>query len=134
MKTLTLNFDGGNAKGIATWAVIAKCNNEVVAKLTGLVDTTLPQTNNVAEWASLVEALKYATSFCNDYDEIKIFGDSQLIVRQFNGEYAVTKAHLKSFFEEARKIHWLLKPKNVSVSWIPREENGEADELGRILR
>ena len=132
MKKLTINFDGGNAKGVGTWAVIARCESTVVAKLTGLLDDSLPQTNNTCEWTALYMSAVLAFTLNNYYDRFEFKGDSELVVKQIGGEYAVTKNHLKPLY--TKTLRTLLQLKEYSVSWIPREENSEADELGRILR
>ena len=130
---LELYFDGGNEKGIATWAVLAKSDGKVIAKLTGLVDPSLPQTNNVAEWNSLYMAAVYAYVVAHFYDEIKISGDSELVVKQINQEYVVGKEHLKQFYAKTLRTLSMMG-KNYEVIWIPREQNTEVDALGRTIR
>lgn len=126
-------FDGGNEKGIATWSVLAMLDNKVIAELTGLVHPSLPQTNNVAEWSALQMAVIYAYINRSLYDSFTISGDSELVVKQLNGEYAVGKPHLKGFYFTTKKtLDSIGKP--VKIQWIPREQNQLADELGRRLR
>lgn len=130
---LEIYFDGGNEKEIAVWAVVAKVEQTVTAKLTGLCDYRLPQTNNIAEWSALYMALVYAYTERANYDEIVIMGDSELVVRQINGDYAVGAPHLKPFYEKAKKtLDKMEKP--CTIRWLPREENNLADSLGRTLR
>lgn len=84
------------------------------------------QTNNQAEYLALRLALREA------YDrfpgaEIQCFMDSELVVRQMQGEYKVKKPHLKPLFEEVRRIADQFK--SFTISHIPREENYLADYL-----
>jgi len=135
MKRLNIYFDGGNAKGIATWAVLVKDNEKVIAKLTGLVDARLPQTNNVAEWTALYMAVVYASAQAQNVYQFVIHGDSELVIKQINGEYAVSHPNLQSIFQRTQDILLGLNiTHNISFKWIPREENSEVDALGRILR
>jgi len=133
MLPLTLYFDGGNEKQKATWAVVAKTGNIVVAKLAGLVPDHLPQTNNMAEWSALHMAVIFAYANRDSYMGFLIKGDSELVVKQVNKEYAVSKEHLKPLFKTCRQILDKME-KPYRILWIPREDNAEADALGRIIR
>ena len=130
---LNLYFDGGNANEIAAWAVVAVVEKTVIAKLTGLCDYRLPQTNNIAEWSALYHAILFAYTEKDNYDEIVVMGDSELVVKQIRGEYAVGKDHLKPFFKKAKAVLDKID-KPCTITWIPREENKQADFLGRSLR
>jgi ribonuclease HI len=45
------------------------------------------------------------------------------------GEYSVNSATSKKYVPEIKR---LLQGLDVSFSWVPREENEEADELSRV--
>lgn len=130
---LNIYFDGGNEKDIAAWAVVGIVEQTVIANLTGLCDYRLPQTNNIAEWSALYHAIVFAYTEKDNYDEILIMGDSELTVKQINGEYAVGAPHLKPFHKKARAILDKFE-KPCKIQWIPREKNTLADSLGRTLR
>ncbi len=59
--------------------------------------------------------------------QIELFSDSQLLVKQMNGEYKVINSKIQPLFLTA----WNLKIdyKNIKISFIPREKNQEADKL-----
>lgn len=130
---LKLYFDGGNAQKIGVWAVIGKAEQTIVAKLAGLVDYSLPQTNNQAEWSAFYHAVLYAFTQQEYYEQVVIMGDSELVVKQAQGHFAITSPHLKSLYEKSRKVLDKLQIP-CKIMWIPREENGEADALGRTMR
>ena len=135
MRNLKLYFDGGNARGIATWAVLVKENEKVIAKLTGLVDPVLPQTNNVAEWIALYMAVIYASAQLANVYRFEIFGDSELVIKQITGEYVVSNTNLKPIYQKTMDVLLGLGLTHyITFRWIPREENTEVDALGRILR
>jgi ribonuclease HI len=58
-----------------------------------------------------------------------IKGDSQLVIKQMKGEYRVNSATSKKYVPEIKR---LLAGKEVSFSWVPREENEVADGLSRV--
>jgi ribonuclease HI len=72
------------------------------------------------------------SKYPSDVYTFNILGDSELVIKQITGEYAVSNPHLKSIYQKANSIASLLR--NLTFKWIPREENTEADALGRELR
>ena len=82
-------------------------------------------TNNAAEYRALVMGLQMAVeNGCNDLD---IFLDSELIVRQLTGRYKVKNATLKPLFGQAQQL--LQRFTNFSVTHVPRAKNQRADQL-----
>lgn len=82
-------------------------------------------TNNVAEYRALVAGLELALE--HGCERLSIFLDSELIVRQINGQYKVRNEHLQPLYLKARGLlqrlgHW-------SIRHVPRAENARADEL-----
>lgn len=83
------------------------------------------KTNNEAEYLALIELLEKAKEL--GIEEINIFGDSQLVVNQVNGNWRINQSHL---FSLAQKVEELITQfKNISINWIPREKNTIADRL-----
>lgn len=82
-------------------------------------------TSNQAEYLSLLHLCKLLIEA--SIKNVKIYGDSQLVVNQINGEWKVKDTILKDYWNE---IHECLKriPK-WELSHVPREENQEADNL-----
>lgn len=94
-------------------------------------------TNNVAEWNGLLMGLRAVKDpgknpfYIRDLGmTVLVYGDSSLVLQQVMGSWECRKDHLKPFLNEARE---LLKPLTWGVHWIPREQNQEADEVGRVL-
>lgn len=91
-------------------------------------------TNNIAEWRGLELALEHCSKLIGIYPNasISIYGDSQLVVRQFNGMYRVKQEHLKPFFRSCKKLILGDIGRHIKrVEWIPREQNKEADRLSK---
>lgn len=83
------------------------------------------QTNNVAEYEALLMALQRAQELGAESVHCKL--DSELIVKQMNGEYRVKNLVLQKYFVKI----WNLRQQFQSVTFehIRRELNKEADKL-----
>ncbi|MBN1163321.1 MAG: ribonuclease HI family protein, partial [Candidatus Krumholzibacteriota bacterium] len=99
-------------------------------ELTSRVEKIGKATNNVAEYRAVIAGLRLARDLRARRVIVKL--DSQLVVRQLNGEYKIKKEELRELaqrvkseaagFERCRFEH------------VPRSENSRADELaGRVL-
>jgi ribonuclease HI len=84
-------------------------------------------TNNKAEYHGLILALRHALAM--GAETITVHGDSQLVLRQLAGEYAVKAPGLKPLHEEARSL--LGKFRQAKLEWVRREQNAEADQASR---
>ena len=82
-------------------------------------------TNNAAEYHGLIRGLDAALAA--GADEISIFSDSELMVRQILGEYRVRNEKLRPLFEQVRKR--LLRIGSWQIQHVPRRQNALADEL-----
>ncbi len=58
------------------------------------------QTNNYAEYSGLLAALTYALQ--HGYKALKVFSDSELMVKQIKGQYKVNNPALKELHGKAR--------------------------------
>lgn len=83
------------------------------------------ETNNVAEYRALIEGLKAAQSF--QPNRLICHLDSELIVRQLNGQYQVKMPTLQPLFDEVQHISSELP--DVVFTHVPREDNYRADAL-----
>lgn len=83
-------------------------------------------TNNQAEYLALRLALRETFDLFSD-SAVRCFMDSELVVRQMNGDYKVKNAALKPLHEEVRRIADQFK--KFTLSHIPREENALADRM-----
>lgn len=82
-------------------------------------------TNNQAEYRALIAGLELAKA--EGVEELKVFMDSELIVKQMRGEYRVKNPDLKPLFASALAL--TNKFTSVSFHHIPREKNKAADKL-----
>jgi ribonuclease HI len=131
---LTLWFDGGcgpnNPGGIATYGWLVKDEaGRLVGSGKGVAHNGGPlATNNVAEWSGLIKGLRFIAGLAQLPTTLLIYGDSQLVINQFNRRWKCNKPHLQNLCNRAHKLiaELGIKP---TACWIPREQNTEADTL-----
>jgi ribonuclease HI len=84
-------------------------------------------TNNQAEYTALVRALEHALEMGPGHDLI-LHSDSELMVKQLNGQYRVKNADLRPLYEQARELIDQFEGK-VSIRHVRRGHNARADAL-----
>jgi len=82
-------------------------------------------TNNVAEYRALVAGLEKALEL--QVDEVEVVSDSELLVKQMQGEYKVKNEALQHLSLEATRLARQLG--SVSYTAVRREHNELADRL-----
>ena len=82
-------------------------------------------TNNFAEYSALLAALDY--SLQHGHKKLKVFSDSELLVKQMKGEYKVKSPDLRPLYDEARAR--IRKLESFSIQHLRREQNRDADRL-----
>jgi ribonuclease HI len=112
----------GNPGPAGAGAVIVNPAGHIVAKVGKFLGDS---TNNVAEYMGLILGLKRAKAM--GIKELDVLADSELMVKQLSGEYAVKAEHLKPLHLEAEAL--LKGFEDVTVRHIPREENSAADAM-----
>ncbi len=58
-------------------------------------------TNNKAEYNAVIEALKKAVEYTRW--NVHVYSDSALVINQINGEWRITKDHLKVLYDEVMR-------------------------------
>ena len=84
-------------------------------------------TNNVAEYQALIMGLQEAKR--KRWEEVAIWSDSELLVRQISGAYKVRDEKLKRLHERVREL--LSSFRSWRIGHISREDNREADRLAK---
>lgn len=122
---IMMSIDGGarGNPGPAAYAVVvAAADGTRLAAFSKFLGET---TNNVAEYEGLVAALEYALR--QHHRRVKVVSDSELLVRQMQGQYKVKSADLKPLSQRAREMIERLEA--FSIEHVNRERNREADRL-----
>jgi ribonuclease HI len=123
-ETWTIHIDGaarGNPGPAACALVISRPGQPDWEESICLGRTT----NNIAEYTALVRALERAEQLRGR--RLVIFSDSELLVKQMNGEYRVKNADLKELFDQAQELKDNFD--RVTIKHVYREQNKRADEL-----
>lgn len=132
MKKITIYTDGGSRGNPGKAAIgVVFCNEkeQVIKKYGEYLGDNL--TNNEAEYSAVIFALKKFKSLFGksiaETSEVEVRSDSELLVKQMNGEYKLSDEKIQKFFIEI----WNLKIdfKGVKFKAIPREKNKEADRM-----
>jgi len=122
---LHIHIDGasrGNPGEAGFGIHVATPAGERVASLYGYLGKA---TNNVAEYQALIHALRFALE--RGAREVRIFSDSELVVRQMAGRYKVKHPGIVPLHREASRL--LSKIGDARLAHVPREQNREADRL-----
>ena len=80
-------------------------------------------TNNVAEYSALIMGLARARDL--GAEAVEVVTDSELLARQWNGEYRVKNKTLRPLFEEAKELARSFG--EIEVRHVRRSENSRAD-------
>ena len=84
--------------------------------------------NNSGEYAGLILGLRRALELGTTH--IEVFGDSDLVVKQVSNVWRSNKAHLTIARDWTQAL--LDRFEDWTISWVPREQNTEADALTRF--
>ena len=124
-QAIIAHIDGGargNPGPAGYGVVIRDAGGKTLAELSEFLGH---RTNNFAEYRGLLAALEYARQ--HGYPSIKVVSDSELLVRQMNGEYKVKSPDLRPMYESARSLarqfQWF------AIEHARREQNRDADRL-----
>lgn len=124
-KRLVIYTDGaarGNPGPAGIGVVISDGRGNPLKEFGAVIGET---TNNVAEYTALIRALEEAAGM--DAAGIVVYLDSELVVKQLNGEYKVKNLDLKGL--HAAATEFLGRYADYRLIHIPREKNKRADQL-----
>ena len=120
-----LSTDGGarGNPGPAAYGYVLEAEDGTVLDARG--ETIGIATNNVAEYRALIAGLEKAVEL--GIDELEVVSDSELLVKQMQGEYRVKNEALRDLNDEAN--HLERKLGRVRYAAVRREHNELADRL-----
>jgi ribonuclease HI len=121
---LTIYTDGAsrNNPGEAGAGVFILQEGKAVGRIAKYLGTT---TNNIAEYTAAIIGLEQAVTL--GAVSVKLLADSELLVKQVNGQYKVKNEGLKPLHGKVKEL--IARIGSVEVQYIPRERNKEADAL-----
>ncbi|GAB3685309.1 ribonuclease HI [Salinarchaeum chitinilyticum] len=122
--TAEIYFDGASRgnPGPAAIGYVVATDDGIVAEGGETVGRT---TNNRAEYEALIRALEVASNY--GFDDLEVFGDSELVLKQIRGEYDVNVPELRE--RRVRAMELLDAFEEWTLQHVPRELNDRADAL-----
>jgi ribonuclease HI len=112
----------GNPGPAAIGAVIKDEAGNTIATISRRLGAT---TNNQAEYQAIIAALAKASVI--GARQVTLYSDSELVVKQINGQYKIKHTALRPLYQEVVKLAGTLA--SLKIAYIPRERNREADTL-----
>ncbi|MEN8613865.1 ribonuclease HI family protein [Dehalogenimonas sp. THU2] len=125
MTHLIANTDGacrGNPGASALGVLLRTPTGQVVKEICRPLGS---MTNNQAEYHAVICALEEALKL--GATELSLNADSELVVKQLNGQYRVKNPGLAPLYARVKALE--PKFKSVKYRYVPRERNREADAL-----
>ncbi len=122
--TATVHIDGGSRgnPGPAAYAVVLSRDGQPTIEEAQTIGTA---TNNIAEYTGLVRALELVADL--GIEDVIVNSDSELLVKQMNGEYRVKNPDLAELYRKATELRRQLS--SVVLQHVRRESNKRADFL-----
>jgi ribonuclease HI len=137
MKQVIIHTDGSceTQTRLGGWAVVLQCGDHQRVLQGSAADTTV----NAMELTAVIEALK---ALKQDGSSVQLFTDSNYVVRGVNEWLSDwTKRGWKNAHGEQvanlnlwQQLKALLDQHTVTLTWIPRGQNAQADELAQAAR
>jgi ribonuclease HI len=112
----------GNPGPSGAGAVLVEPSGQIVDRLGKYLGV---RTNNYAEYMGLLLGLTRAREL--GVNEVEVFTDSELMIRQLAGRYQVKSPTLRPLYQQALKL--LNDFSRVKLVHVPREMNTAADEM-----
>jgi len=132
MRKIIIYTDGGSRGNPGPAAIgVVFCNekNQIIKKYSEFLGENL--TNNEAEYQAVIFALKKFKALFGKKlaknSEIELRSDSELLIKQLNGEYKILEPKIQLLFLEVWNLR--LDFKKIKFKLISREKNKEADRL-----
>ena len=132
MRKIIIYTDGGSRGNPGPAAIgVIFCNekNQIIKKYSEFLGENL--TNNEAEYQAVISALKKFKALFGKKlaknTEIELRSDSELLIKQLNGEYKILEPKIQLLFLEVWNLR--LDFKKIKFKLISREKNKEADRL-----
>tara|TARA_B100000214_G_scaffold188035_1_gene135704 strand:- start:637 stop:1155 length:519 start_codon:yes stop_codon:yes gene_type:complete len=103
---------------------LLKINNKIIFSFSENIGK---KTNNEAEYLALMKGIEICVE--SNILNISIFSDSELVVKQINGDYKVKNDRMSKLHKRTHEL--LSELKSWKVVHVLRDKNVEADELSK---
>ena len=128
IKRVIIFTDGASQGNPGLAAIGATIKDEQGRLITAISQRIGRATNNQAEYRAIIVALENAIKL--GASQVDMRSDSELVVRQINGQYRVKNDALKPLYQKVKHLQSQLK--GFTITHIPRQQNTEADSLANM--
>lgn len=128
MKKVIIFTDGAAEPNPGPAAIGATIKDEQGKLITTISQGIGRATNNQAEYRAVIAALESAIKLGASHVELR--SDSELLVRQINGQYRVKNAALKPLYQQVKQQ--LSQLEGFTITHIQGQENAEAHNLANM--
>ncbi len=122
----------GKEPQLTAYGFVVKKGATILKKSYGLLDREGRSSNYIAEYNSLVLALRWVEENVVDIEKLTIKTGSELIVNQVKGEWDVNSERLKELYDEVKSLTEKLSDERtiiVDIEMIPSKEDNPAEEI-----
>lgn len=124
----SLYFDGASRKNPGPASFGGVIYNESGEEFDTYYKFIGTATNNVAEYCGLLAGLHRAREL--NIKELKVFGDSNLIIQQVTGKWKVKNDTLRAIHNQIKEVEPFFTV--ISYQHVYRKDNKRADQLANI--
>jgi ribonuclease HI len=124
-----------NPGGTATYGYVIKFpGRQEPIEGSGIVGRGTGMSNNVAEYQGFYAAVSHLLETPDvSGRDVRIMSDSKMMINQLNENWKVKRGLYMPYYAKAARVLRVLRVKvqSVTLEWIPRERNAEADALSK---
>ena len=128
-------FDGAcepsNPGGAMGTGSRIQINDKDVLRLSLFFPVSPQNSNNVAEYIAFEKVIDYLLDALIVDEHIHIYGDSKLVIMQMKGIWKIKHGLYVPYAVRCLEKLKHFKQGMIFLKWIPREQNGPADELSK---
>ena len=124
----SLYFDGASRKNPGPASFGGVIYNESGEEFDTYYKFIGTATNNVAEYCGVLAGLHRARDL--NIKELKVFGDSNLIIQQVTGKWKVKNDNLRAIYNQIKQVEPFFTV--ISYQHVYRKDNKRADQLANI--
>ncbi len=129
MKRVIIFTDGAAVPNPGPAGIGATIKDEQGRLITSISQCVGQTTNNQAEYRAIIAALEEAIRL--GVCQVDVRSDSELVVRQINGQYKVKEASLKLLYRRVKQLQSQFQ--DFIIIHVPSTENTEAHNLANAV-
>lgn len=126
-------YDGAcepkNPGGNAAFGALIKKDGTIIWETSVFIGVGAGMSNNVAEYSGMIGVLEKLIELGLQNEPVHMRGDNMMTIQQMAGRWRAKRGLYIPYYQRCKGL--VKKFKRISFEWIPREKNGEADELSK---